>query len=110
MGCIGVVVVGMAVVVATPLLGGRAMDGAGQASAHPTAWDSSAISTTRCIAAKTKATTLTAAHSRSHRGVVDRCRASFPVPHASLYRNLFVRDGTAFLRAAQDLLRLECEF
>merc|ERR1712045_233436 len=108
MGCIGVVVGGVAAAPTPP--GGRAMDGGGQASAHPTTWDSSAISTTGCIAAKTKATTLTAAHGRRHRGVVDRCRASFPVPHASLYRNLFVRDGTAFLRAAQELLHLDCEF
>merc|ERR1711862_203733 len=75
-------------VAATPPPGGRAMDGGSQVSAHRTTWDTSAISTTRCVAAKTMAITLIAARGRGHRGVVDRRHLDIvDVHHASWYRN-----------------------
>merc|ERR1719367_2529311 len=73
------------------------MDGDGQVSAHRTMWDTSAISTTRCIAAKTMAIMLIAARGQRRRGVVDRTHLDIvDVHHASLCRNFFVHDVTAF--------------
>merc|ERR1712012_1347411 len=109
--CITVVVGGKAVAVAaTPRGGVRAMDGGGQASAHRTAWDFSATSITRCIVARTMATMLIAALGRRPHGVVDWCRASFVFHRCSVYRNLPVHECTGVLRAAQELLHLDCEF
>merc|ERR1719210_1837164 len=85
----------MAVAATTPPPGGRATDGDGQLSA---------ISTIRCIAAKTMAIMSIAARGRRHRCVVDRRHLDIvDVHHASLYRNFLVHDGTAFC-----LLRKSC--
>merc|ERR1719210_2959792 len=82
----------MAVAATTPPPGGRATDGDGQVSAHRTTWELSAISTIRCVVAKTMAIMSIAARGRRHRCVVDRS----DVHHASLYRNFLVHDGTVF--------------
>merc|ERR1719210_1331892 len=86
----------MAAAATTPPPGGRATDGDGQVSAHRTMWELSAISTIRCVAAKTMAIMSIAARGRRHRCVVDRRHLDIvDVHHASLYRN-FGHDGTAF--------------
>merc|ERR1712012_1181106 len=109
--CITVVVGGKAVAVAaTPRGGVLAKDGGGQASAHRTWGDTSATSITRCIVARTMATMLIAALGRRRHGVVDRCRASFVFHCCSVYRILPMHECTGVLRAAHELLHLDCEF